>query len=320
LKLRLALLAAAAWCCTQGAGAASAPSGFCDRPAPMSAQQEDRLLRFAALIKQELDRSGETVALVARSGMDLSRFGVRYSHAGVILKAGDNAPWSVRQLYYACDEQRPRLYDQGLSGFLFGTDDPTVGYVSIVLPHGIEAAALERAALDTPLALRLLAASYSAYAYPFSVSYQNCNQWVAELLATAWGGALDGTSGLRERAQRWLARSGYEPAAIEVSHLLMAAAPFIPFVHFDDHPQEDLEALRVRTSLPRAIEAFIHKRLPAATRIQMCHDGGKVVIRHGWEPVAQGCRPRDGDQVIDLDEEVESDHARSFVSDESTED
>jgi hypothetical protein len=52
----------------------------------------------------------------------------------------------------------------------------------------------------------------------------------------------------------------------------------------------------------------------------MCHDGGKVVIRHGWEPVAQGCRPRDGDQVIDLDEEVESDHARTFVSDESTED
>jgi len=123
----------------------------------MSAQQQDRLLRFAALIKRELDGSGESVALMARSGLDLSRFDLRYSHAGVSLKANDNAPWSVRQLYYACDEQRPRLYDQGLSGFLFGTDDPTIGYVSIVLPNGTEAAALESAALDTARVLRLLA-------------------------------------------------------------------------------------------------------------------------------------------------------------------
>ena len=267
----------------------------------MSARQEDQLLRFAALVKQELDRSGETVALIARSGTDLSRFGVRYSHAGVLLKSSDRSSWSVRQLYYACDEQRPRLYDQGLSGFFFGSDDPAVGFVSIVLLNGAQAATLQRAALDKPLALRLLAASYSANAYPFSVSYQNCNQWVAELLATAWG-ALDDTPDLRERAQLWLARSGYEPAAIDVgSHWLAAAAPLVPFIHFDDHPPEDLHALRVRTSLPRAIESFVHKRLPAAMRIQFCHDGPRAIIRHGWAPVAQDCRPQDGDRVIDLD-------------------
>lgn len=305
MKLRVLLLAAAVWCGAQGANAASTQSGFCDRAAPMSARQEDRLLRFAALVKQELDKSGDTVALIARSGVDLSRFGLRYSHAGVILKASDDAPWSVRQLYYACDEQRPRLYDQGLSGFLFGTDDPVVGYVSIVLLDGPEAAALERAALDKPLALRLLAASYSANAYPFSLTYQNCNQWVAELLATAWG-ALDDAPDLRERAQRWLAKSGYEPTAIDVgSHWLAAAAPLFPFIHFDDHPQEDLYVLRVRTSLPRAIEAFVHKRLPGAGRVQMCHNGRNAVIRHGWKPVAQGCRPQDGDRTIDLDESTQ---------------
>lgn len=267
----------------------------------MSAQQEDTLLRFAALVRQELDGSGETVAFIARSGTDLSRFGVRYSHGGVILKAGEDSRWSVRQLYYACDEQRPRLYDQGLSGFLFGTDDPDVGYVSIVLPHGTAAAALQRAALDTPLALRLLAASYSANAYAFSLRYQNCNQWVAELLATAWG-TLDDAPDLRERAQGWLARSGYDPTGVDVgSHWLMAVAPLVPFIHFDDHPQEDFYALRVRTSLPRTIEAFVRKREPDATRIQVCHDGAKVVIRHGWEPIAHGCRPGEGDRVIELD-------------------
>jgi hypothetical protein len=301
LKLPLLLLAATVLCCTQSAHAASLSLRFCDRAVPMSALQQDRLLRFAALIKEELDGSREAVALISRSGLDLSRFGLRYSHTGVSLKASDNAPWSVRQLYYACDEQRPRLYDQGLSGFLFGTDDSTVGYVSIVLPTGTEAAALEGAALDTARALRLLGATYSANAYPFSLRYQNCNQWVVELLATAWG-ALGDTQDLRERAQRWLAQRGYEPPAINVdSHWLMFAAPFVPLIHLDDHPQADLYALRVRTSLPTAIEAFVRERLPDAKRIEMCHDGRKAVIRHGWEPVAEGCRPQDGDRVVDLD-------------------
>jgi hypothetical protein len=273
---------------------------LCDRVAPMSARQQDRLLRFAALVKRELDRTGETVALVSRSGLDLGRFGLRYSHAGVGLKAGGDVAWSVRQLYYACDERRPRLYDQGMSGFLFGTDDPAVGYVSIVVPGGAAAAALGRVALDSPRALRLLAATYSANAYPFSLRYQNCNQWVAELLAAAWGG-LDDAQDLRERAQRWLAERGYEPSTIGLSHGLMFAAPFVPLVHLDDHPPEDLSALRVRTSLPAAIEGFVRARQPGASRIEMCHAGGRAVVRHGWEPIADGCRPRAGDRVIDLD-------------------
>ena len=266
----------------------------------MTARQQDRLLRFAALIKSELDASGDTVALIARSGLDLRRFGLRYSHAGVSLKASGNAPWSVRQLYYACDEQRPRLYDQGLSGFLFGTDDPAAGYVSSVLPNGSEAASLEGAALDTPRALRLLAQAYSANAYPFSLRYQNCNQWVAELLAAAWGDLGD-PEDLRSRAQGWLAGQGYRPQAVDVGQL-MIAAPFVPMIHLDDHPPEDLDALRMRTSLPAAIEAFVRERAPGARRIEMCHDGPKAVIRHGWTPIEQGCRPQAGDRVVDLDE------------------
>lgn len=267
----------------------------------MTAAQQDRLLRFAALIKEELDGSGETVALIARSGLDLSRFGVRYSHTGISLKASGNAPWSVRQLYYACDERRPRLYDQGLPGFVFGTDDATVGYFWLLLPAGTAAASLETTALDKARALRLLAATYSANAYPFGLRYQNCNQWVAELLATAWG-ALDDTPDLRARAQRWLARRGYAPPAIDIdSHWLMFASTFIPLVHLDDHPEADVYALRMRTSLPSAIEAFVRERIPDARRIQICHNGPQAVIRYGWDPIADGCRPRAGDRVVDLD-------------------
>ena len=266
----------------------------------MTAQQQDRVLRFAALVKGELDASGDTVALVSRSGMDLQRFGLRYSHAGITLKAGDT-PWSVRQLYYACDEGRPRLYDQGLSGFLFGSDDTTTGYVSIVLLPREQAAALERTARDNARALRLLAATYSANAYPFSLRYQNCNQWVMELLAAAWAPLPDGDT-LRAQAQHWLADSGYAPAAVDIgSHWLMAIEPFIPLVHLDDHPEDDRFALKLRISLPTSIEAFVHAQWPQARRIELCHDAKQAVVREGWEAFAQGCEAAPGDRVVALD-------------------
>jgi hypothetical protein len=267
----------------------------------LTAAQQDRLLRVAAILRNELDASGAEVALVARSGLNLQRFHVRYSHAGVSLKASDNTPWSVRQLYYACDERRPRLFDQGLAGFVFGTDDPTIGYVSVVLLPRAQADALERAALDKARALRLIAGSYSANAYPFSVRYQNCNQWVVEMLATAWG-PLDDGADLRARAQAWLMDHGYAPPPVEVgSHLLMFAGTFVPWIRFDDHPPEDRFALHFRISMPASIEGYVHERLPDAQRFELCHDERQVVIRRGWTPMAQGCTPESGDRVVALD-------------------
>jgi hypothetical protein len=295
---RVLLLAAGLW--AGSAHAASASQRFCDRPTPLSARQQDRLLQVAALVRRELESAGQVVALISRSGLDLQRFGIRYSHAGFSLKDTDQ-PWSVRQLYYACDERRPRLYDQGLAGFLFGTDDPEVGYVSIVWMPAREAAEVERAAQDKARALRLIGARYSANAYPFSLRYQNCNQWVAEMLATAWGALDDGTD-LRARAQAWLGHHGYAPAAVDVgSHAVMFAGTFVPWIHYDDHPADDRFALRFRTSLPAALEQFVRQRAPAARRVELCHDAKQVVIHHGWDVVPEGCKPLPGDRVIALD-------------------
>jgi len=285
-----------------GAAHAGATSQrFCDRPSPLSAEQQDRMLRFAAIARRELDATREDAALIARSGLNLSRFGLRYSHAGVSLKASDDTPWSVRQLYYACDEGRPRLYDQGLAGFMLGTDDPSIGYVSIVSLPREAAAALERAALDKARVLRLLAPAYSANAYPFSLRYQNCNQWVIELLATAWAGLDDGGD-LRARAQAWLLEHGYTPHSVDVgSPALMFAGLFIPWIHFDDQPEQDRMALRVRTSVPVSIEAFVRERVPGAQRVELCHDERQMVIHRGWDAIAPGCRPGPEDQVIVFD-------------------
>jgi hypothetical protein len=90
-----------------------------------------------------------------------------------------------------------------------------------------------------------------------------------------------------------------------VSAVADVRAHFVPLVHLDDHPQADLEARRMRTSVPKAIEDFVRERVPGAKRIEMCHDGRRAVIRHGWQPIAEGCRPRIGDRVVDLDGEAE---------------
>lgn len=267
----------------------------CDRGHELTAPQQDRLLRFTAVVRQALAESGATAALISRSGTDLSRFGLRYSHAAVALASGLDAPWAVRQLYYACNEKRARLYDQGLAGFVSGSDDADLGYVSVLLLPPEAAAPLAAAALDRPTVLGLLNARYSANAYPFSTEYQNCNQWVAELLAAATAG----TQG-RGEAQAWLREQGYEPAPVHASPWVMLLGHFVSWVHLNDHPRERLERGEVQTSLPGALESFALARWPDARRIEFCHGPQGIVQREGGPPLAAGCAPQQGDRVFSL--------------------
>lgn len=302
MRFGAALALAALLACGAGRAQSGMPasSTFCDRGVALTAGQQDKLLRFAAVVRDELGQGDADAALVSRSGLDLSRFRIRYSHAAVAWREADGA-WSARQLYYACDEKRPRIFDQGLAGFAMGIDDPALGYVAIVRLPADAAAALRRAALDTPGALHLLAADYSANAYPFSLRYQNCNQWVIELLAMAWGGVADGAA-LRARAQDWLRGADYAPEPVAVgSRLLMLASTFIPFLHLDDHPAADRDAMLLQVSLPSTVEAFVRARLPGSERVELCHDGHQVVVHRGWTSIADGCRAGDGDRVVPLD-------------------
>jgi hypothetical protein len=296
MRVRWALAVALA----AGMGLAHAESlRFCDRAAPADTRQQDRLLRFSALVKAELERSHTPSALVSRSGLDLARFDLRYSHAGIALRDGDT-PWSVRQLYYACDERRPRLYDQGMAGFVMGMSDSAVGYVAIVSLPSAPAERLARSAADTPAALRLLGARYSANAYAFGETFQNCNQWVMELLAQAWGApAEDGDA--RGAAQRWLHAAGYAPHAFRLAPWWMWASVLVPWVHHADHPGEDVAAGVYRVSMPVSIEGFVRTHVPGAERVELCHAAGRVVIHHGWTAIAEGCVPADGDTVVALD-------------------
>ena len=258
------------------------------------------MLRFAAVVRDELAASEGGVALISRSGLDLARFGIRYSHAALAWRHDDGA-WSARQLYYACDEGRPRIFDQGTAGFVMGTDNPALGYISLVKLPAETTPPLRRALLDPARVQHLLAGRYSANAYAFDLKYQNCNQWVVELMAAAWGELADGAD-LRARAQDWLRAAPYAPAPVDVgARWLMLGSIFVPLVHMDDHPPEAIRSMRLEVSLPASLEAFARQRLPASERVEICHDGKRVVVHRGWEPVADGCMPGADDRVIALD-------------------
>ena len=300
-KLRAARGALTALACASAAHSAWAGSlNYCQGQTEPSAAIQDRLIQVAAVVKAELDRSGEAVAIVARSGLALQRFDHRYSHAGVSLKASPAIPWSVRQLYYACDEKRPRIFDQGMSGFVMGALDPAEGYVSIVLlPHDA-AQALERTALDDQQALRLLGGNYSANAYAFSKRYQNCNQWLAELMAGAWGTLVTGDDA-RAEAQDWLREQHYRPSTFNLGWGPISwLAGLLPWLHVDDHPQENILNAQYKVSMPSSIEAFVHHRLPQATRIVLCYTPLHIVVHSGWDAIAPGCTPATGDRVTML--------------------
>jgi hypothetical protein len=274
---------------------------YCDSRSEISHAQRDRLFRFAALVRDELEGSGQRLALVSRSGLDLARFGQRYSHAGLSLKGNEVAPWSVRQLYYACEERKPRLFDQGLTAFLLGLNDPQGGFISVVFLPDAPAATLEHAALDNRRALQLLGATYSANAYAYGLRYQNCNQWVMEMLATAWSDAPQAAEA-RVRAQAWMRSQGYAGSDFRIRFPpLMWLSVAVPWLHHDDHPQQDLDDAVFRVSMPASIETFVRDHVPGARRVEFCLAGARAVVRRGWEPIAEGCEPAVQDRVVVLD-------------------
>ncbi len=292
-------LSLAAPCSWAGLGA------FCTDTTEPGAAVQDRLIQVAAVVKAELAASGHHAAIVARSGLALQRLGQRYSHAGVSLQANPNAPWSVRQLYFACDEQRPRIFDQGLPGFVLGVHDAEVGFVSVLLLPPDAEATLAQAALNDHLALQLLGNTYSANAHAFGLTYQNCNQWLAELLATAWSGLsadLPGSLDARAQAQHWLQQQGYQATLLDVGwRPLLWLATLSPWLHTDDHPAADLAEARLRVSMPEGLERFVRDRAPAAQRVEFCYTPQHVLLRHGWAPLPDDCQPADGDRVVPLE-------------------
>jgi hypothetical protein len=266
---------------------------------------ERRAARFVAalvlVIKPSLKRP-VTSRPAGRSGLELGR----------LTSAIHTPAWASRQALKApgpCDSllrlrRRPAALCSTRACRLscWARDEPDLGYVSVLLLPPEPAAQLAATARDRRQALQLLSPSYSANAFPFSTLHQNCNQWLAELLAFAWGGLqADEPAAARALAQRWLQTRGYVPTVFDVGwRVMMWFSELIPWIHSEDHPTEDWALQRYRVSMPASIDNFVRAAVPGTERLEFCHTPQHVVVHRGWLPIADGCQPGPGDTVVKL--------------------
>ncbi|OSM94537.1 hypothetical protein AU490_10005 [Lonsdalea populi] len=79
---------------------------------------------------------------------------------------------------------------------------------------------------------------------------------------------------------------------------MMLASTFVPLVHLDEHPMADREAIRLKISLSETIETFLKAQIRGSERLEICHDERRLVVSHGWSPIAAECQPGEDGRVI----------------------
>ncbi len=229
---------------------------------PLQVWTLERSLTLAERTLNALDASGAQVALLARAGQDLTKYGLRWSHLGLAYKAparagedeGRGYVWRVLHKLNHCGTQEAALYRQGLGDFFL--DDLWRLEAAWVVPTREVQLKLHALLLDERRARALHHKPYNLVSYPWSRTYQQSNQWAIETLAAA----LEPSVYSRERAQEWLRYQGYEPTVLRLGPLTrMGARVGAANVAFDDHPNEKRYSDRIETVTVDSVFAWLQR-------------------------------------------------------------
>jgi hypothetical protein len=230
------------------------------REEPLNSREVVQSMELARKTFDALEASGASVALVARAGQDLSKYGLRFSHLGIVVRDHPAGRWTVVHELNDCGTAASDLYNEGIGNF-FLTD--LYHYeAELVLPGPEIQGRLARLATSRT-ARRLHEPRYNMLSYAFSTRYQNSNQWVLEVLAAA--AAPPGQVETRVEAQSWLKTAGYDPGTVELpATVRLGARMFRANVAFDDHPFDRRMAGHIDTVTADALVRFVSRRDPAA--------------------------------------------------------
>ncbi len=227
-----------------------------------SPETTQRSLSIAKKVFNSLEAGGARVALVARIGQDLSKYGLRFSHMGFVVKDHPDGPWSVVHMLNQCGTDQSDIYVQGLGNFFA---DGMVAYESAILT--LPADAQDRLAkfLTGARVKRFFEPKYSVVAYPFATRYQNSNQWALETLASVLAQEGDVTN--RAEAQQWLKDAGYEPSVLNIGAMTrLGGRMFKVNVAFDDHPGELRWNDKIAVVSVESTYNFVRKKYPADSK------------------------------------------------------
>ena len=251
---------AAVACALLLATAPLAHAGQACRDEPLNVDEVRRSLDLAQRTFAALDASGATVAVVARAGQDLSKYGLDYSHMGIVVRDHAAGRWTVVHELNACGTAESDLFVEGVGNF-FLTD--LYRYRAQVVIPGPDVQARVAALLAGRTARRLHEPHYNMLSYVYSTRYQNSNQWVLETLAAA--SAPAGAVETRAEAQSWLKGQGYRVRTVEIPAVTrLGARMFRANVAFDDHPFDQRMAGQIDTVSTDAVVDFVRGRNPQA--------------------------------------------------------
>lgn len=253
IKLRtrpVHLLAAAVLAC--GAAHALAGRSCEEKAAPVT--QTATAFDAALNLTKALDASGQKLAIVARRGQNLEKYGLTFSHAGFMVKTGDE--WVVYHDLNLCGTAKAQLFTQGLAEFF--AEALVSQETAMVVPEPWLQDRLIELLTSKDEPFRMHESAYSAVAYPFSTKYQNSNGWLLETYARA---ASDLMLPSRDEAQAWLKVAGYKPSVIDLGPLTrLGGRMFKANVFFDDHPSDLRWSDKITVNTGDAVLRFVAKR------------------------------------------------------------
>lgn len=188
--------------------------------------------RTARMVVEALDRHDAPVALVSRVGTDLSKHGLRYSHAGFAVRDHADGRWTVVHLLNDCSSDGSGLYAQGMVNF-FADDlieqDARITWLEPGIAGRLAARLtdLRHDPLYTP--------RYNLIARPGSARYQNSTAWVLEHIAAS----IPERHAANDRAQAYLLATahGFRPDVIHIPYTKRVMGGLFGGAHlvFTDH-------------------------------------------------------------------------------------
>lgn len=224
---------------------------------PLTLQAMTEGLAMAERTRQALDASGERVVFLARSGQDLTKYGLHYSHMGLAYRQPDGQGgyvWRVVHKLNFCGTADADIYRQGLGEFFL--DDPWRYEAAWTAPPPELQQRLLPLLQDDRAVTLMQTRVYNMLSYPWSTRYQQSNQWVIETMAMAADPAIK----TRGQAQAWLQTQGYEPTTLKLGAFTRLGARITAAnIAFDDHPNEKRFSDRIETVTVDSVFAWLQR-------------------------------------------------------------
>jgi hypothetical protein len=179
-----------------------------------------------------LEQSDAPVALLARSGTELGKYGLHYSHVAFVVRDHPDGRWTVVHLLNQCGTRHSSLYAQGLVNFFL---DNLVNQDARIVWLQPQVAARLAVMLKGPELFALHNPDYNVIARFDSTRTQNSTAWVLDVLAASR--LPESTPVTRANAQAMERADGFRPDVIHIPYSKrILGGLFSANTDFTDHP------------------------------------------------------------------------------------